>query len=312
MSIHHTNTARPKSSDLFQNPVFLLLVTGTLIGFNFPLGKFASDVQISPMMWAMVVSLGAAAMLLPILIRKQCLSVPKGRVLRYVVVSAIISFIAPNVLLFSVIPYVGSGYTGLMFALSPVFTLTLAGLFRLKGPRVLGITGIMFGLAGAMIVTFTRGLAPEAPPMLWIVAALSIPLLLACGNVYRTLDWPPQVAPDVLAFWSHAFAVIVFLGLLFITTGTVPVLELTRAPWAAMSQAVVAGLTFPFFFRLQQHGGPVLLSQIGYIAAAVGLLAATLVFGEQYGRMTWIGAGVIGSGIVLTVVAQKIESRAAT
>jgi len=38
-----------------QNPIFLLLVTGTLIGFNFPLGKIAGDANISPVLWAMIV-----------------------------------------------------------------------------------------------------------------------------------------------------------------------------------------------------------------------------------------------------------------
>ncbi len=289
---------------VIQRPVFLLLVTGVLVGFNFPLGKIAGDAGTSPMLWAMIVSVGASGMLFPSLIAKRRLTLPNGTMVRYVIISALISFVIPNILLFSVIPHAGSGYTGLMFALSPVFTLALAVMFRLNMPNRAGLVGIAIGLVGATIVSLTYGAAPEAPPMIWIIAALLIPLSLACGNVYRTMDWPSNALPDVLAFWSHAFSVTVFVFLLLITKGALPVSELALAPSAALAQAVVAGMTFPVFFRLQQKGGPVLLSQIGYVAAAVGLIAATFLLGEQYSLMTWIGAAVIAVGIAITIAAQ--------
>ena len=81
--------------------------------------------------------------------------------------------------------------------------------------------------------------------------------------------------------------------------------DLMRVPGAALSQAIVAGLTFPVFFRLQLAGGPVLLSQIGYVAAAVGLIAATVFLGERYSAATWAGAGVIAIGIAITIWAQR-------
>ncbi|MBL9104427.1 MAG: hypothetical protein JNL82_26010, partial [Myxococcales bacterium] len=62
---------------------------------------------------------------------------------------------------------------------------------------------------------------------------------------------------------------------------------------------------FVFFFRLQVVGGPVYLSQIGYVAAAVGLFAGTAFLGERYGPLTWAGALVIVAGVVLTTLAQK-------
>lgn len=301
------NTARSARSGVIQSPVFLLIVTGTLFGFNFPLGKIAGDAGISPVIWAMIVSLGASGMLFPILVAKRQLAMPKGRMVRYVIISALITFVIPGILLFSVIPHAGSGYTGLMFALSPVFTLALAVMFRLKTPSRAGLLGVATGLVGATIVSVTRGTAPEAPPVTWIIAAMFIPLALACGNIYRTMDWPENALPDVLAFWSHAFSVMVFLFLLLVTTGSLPVDELVLAPLAALAQMLVAGMTFPVFFRLQQKGGPVLLSQIGYIAAAVSLIAATFLLGEQYSLMTWVGAAVIAFGIAITIMAQITE-----
>ncbi|RED51604.1 DMT family transporter [Aestuariispira insulae] len=290
---------------LIGSPSVLLLVTGTLIGFNFPLGKIAGEAAVSPFLWAMLLSVGASALLLPFLFFKGHLNLPRGRLIRYIVFSALISFVLPNVLLFAVIPHVGAGYAGLMFALSPVFTLTMAAMFRMRTPNHIGLLGIALGLIGAAVVSITRGAAPEAPPLVWLLAALAVPFSLACGNIYRSLDWPEGALPDVLAFWSHAFAVVLFVGLLFFLEGEIPVTQLETVPWAALAQMIGAGLTFPVFFRLQQRGGPVLLSQIGYVAAAVGLGAGTILMGESYSLTTWIGAAVIGVGIAVTILAQR-------
>ncbi|MEA3244448.1 MAG: DMT family transporter [Pseudomonadota bacterium] len=294
------------ATGLLQEPTVLLLITGTLIGLNFPLGKIAGEAGVSPMTWALLISLGAALFLLPLLMATRKLVLPSKRVLRYTVISALVSFITPNLLLFTVIPRVGAGYTGLMFALSPVFTLLLAFVFRMKTPGRLGRIGIATGLLGAAIVSLTRGASPAGPGVGWLLAALAIPAALAAGNVYRTLDWPEGASPNVLAFWGHAFSSGVFFWLLLLTRGTLPLNELAPVAGVALAQLLVAGMTFPAFFLLQQKGGPVLLSQIGYVAAAVGLATATVFLGERYSLMTWLGASVIAVGIVITMVAQKI------
>ena len=294
-------------ANLLQAPAALLLITGTLIGLNFPLGKIAGEAGVSPLIWAMLISLGATLVLLPILLATRMLALPPPRVLRYTGISAVVSFVTPNLLLFTVIPHTGAGYAGLMFALSPVFTLLFASLLGMKVPGRLGRFGIAVGLAGASLVSLTRGFDSNGPGIGWLLAAMAIPITLAAGNVYRTLDWPKGVSPNVLAFWGHAFSSALFLTLLLMTRGTVPLNEIAPAAGAALAQVMVAGMTFPAFFRLQQKGGPVLLSQIGYVAAAVGLIGATVFLGERYSAMTWLGAGVIVVGIGITIAAQRID-----
>lgn len=293
--------------ELLQTPATLLLITGTLIGLNFPLGKIAGEAGVSPIFWALLISLGATLALFPLLIVRRALTPPSLRVLRYTLISALISFIAPNLLVFTVIPHAGAGYTGLMFALSPVFTLMLASLFNLKTPGRVGRMGITIGLAGAAVVSLTRGTNPDGPAAEWLLAALAIPAALAIGNVYRTLDWPDDVSPNVLAFWGHAFSSGMLLSMLLVTQGAIPLHEITPVAGAVFVQMLVAGMTFPAFFRLQQKGGPVLLSQIGYVSAAVGLIAATVFLGEQYSMTTWLGAGIIAVGIAITIVAQAAD-----
>jgi drug/metabolite transporter (DMT)-like permease len=293
---------------LLQSPIFLLLATGTFFGFNMPLGKMASDAHISPLLWALVISAGAVLILLPLLVLQNRFEWPKRSMLRYILISSIISFILPNILLFSTIAHVGSGYMGLMFALSPVFTLSLALLFQIKTPGQMGKIGIAFGLLGAVVVSITRGSAPDAPALIWILAALLLPLTLACGNIYRTLDWPKGTNPDLLAFWCHTFSILCFMGLILTRDGQLTMHRLIQIPQVTVIQLLVAGLTFALLFRLQERGGPVLLSQIGYVAAAVSLFIATLFLGEVYSLITWSGAATIAVGIIITITAQLREA----
>ncbi len=290
---------------LFETPIFLLLLTGVLIGMNFPLGKIAGNAGVSPILWAFLISFGAAISLLPVLASRNILSVPRGPVLRYALISGLISFGAVNLLVFSVIPHVGSGFTALMFALSPVFTLAISVMFKLKAPKFLGVLGIIIGFAGAGLVAYSRQSGAGDVQLLWMLGALLIPVTLAAGNVYRTLAWPKGQSPDALAFWSHLVAAVFLLGIFLMAGGVGEFSKLSHVPVAALLQAGLAGITFPVFFRLQQYGGPVLLSQIGYVAAAVGLFAATLFLNETYGLLTWVGAGVIMVGIGVTILAQR-------
>ena len=61
-------------------------------------------------------------------------------------------------------------------------------------------------------------------------------------------------------------------------------------PLLVLAQVASASAMFVFFFRLQAVGGPVYLSQIGYVGAAVGLVSGTLLLGERYQLLTWLGA----------------------
>ncbi|VAW90079.1 Permease of the drug/metabolite transporter (DMT) superfamily [hydrothermal vent metagenome] len=289
---------------VFNNPLFLLIATGTLFGLYFPLGKVAGEIGISAIAWALVVSVGACLVLLPILIVKRSFKLPRGATLRYVGIAGLISFVVPNILLFSVIPHVGAGYTGLMFALSPVFTLAVALIFKLKGPNLVGVIGIALGCIGAVVTAYGRGLSADATTIFWLGAALLIPLVLASANVYRTIDWPEGACPDSLAFWSHLVSIIILVVLLLSIEGTEALYPLYGEAALTMTQALLAGLTFPLYFRLQRYGGPVMLSQVGYVAAVVGMLTATVLLNEQYGFLTWVGAAIIAMGIAATIYSQ--------
>lgn len=155
------------------------------------------------------------------------------------------------------------------------------------------------------MVAATRGEAGQPADLFWVVMGLLIPVSLAAGNIYRTIDWPEGTCPIELAVGSHLASAAMLLAGILVLLGGKAFAPLGALPLVVIAQVASATAMFAFFFRLQAVGGPVYLSQIGYVAAAVGLFAGTIFLGEHYQLLTWIGAVIITVGVVITTKAQS-------
>lgn len=282
----------------------LLLLTGLFLGLSLPFGKLAGAAGVSPPAWAFLIALGGGGLLAAALLAARRPVALNKRTLRYFAVTALVSYAVPNLLLFSVIPHLGAGFAGIIYTLSPIATLMLSLLFGLRRPSALGLAGLAVGFGGALLVALTRGEAGRPAELFWVLAGLLIPLSLAVGNIYRTLDWPEGAGPIELAAGSNLAAALMLAGVMLVGTGGLPLDPLAAVPGLAVAQVLASAAMFAIFFRLQAVGGPVYLSQIGYVAAAVGLFAGTVFLGERYGILTWAGGALIALGVAVTSRAQ--------
>jgi drug/metabolite transporter (DMT)-like permease len=290
---------------LWNTALGLLLVTGAFLGLTPPLGKIATAFGVPALLWAFVVSAGAGGVLLIGLLARANRIGLDAHSLRYFIITAVVSYAIPNFLIFAAIPHLGAGYTGIMFTLSPVITLVLSLMIGVRRPNTLGIIGILVGFAGAAIVATTRGEMAEPADLHWVIAGLLIPVSLAIGNIYRTMDWPQRAGLIELAAGSHlASAVMLLVGLL-LTGNAGSFALLAEIPLVVLAQVAAVAAMSAFFFRLQAVGGPVYLSQIGYVGAAVSLFGGVIFLGERYAALTWIGGAIIAAGVVMTTKAQR-------
>ena len=290
---------------LLQSPALLLLAVGTLLGLNFPLGKLAQAAQMPAVLWAALISLGASTLLGAWLLLRRRPVVCDAQHLRYFVITALVSYALPNLLVLAAMAHLGSGPTAMMFTLSPLFTALLSRLAGLRAPARLEYWGIAIGFGGALLVALARGEAGRPAAWLWVGVGLLIPLLLALGNVYRSLDWPPRADGTWLAVGSHGVAALLLLALCALTGAWRGLPALAGVPWLAAAQVTAAVLMFPLFFRPQALGGPVLLSQIGTVGAGVGVAVGAGLLGERYPPLVWGGVALIALGIGLTVWARR-------
>jgi len=293
------------TTSIMNSAAFLLFAVGILLGLTFPLGKIGAQAEVSPVVWAFLMSGGAAfGLLLYRIVGNQPLLVKAQNVLFYVC-AAVVSLVIPNILTFSVIPELGSGFTGLLFTLSPLFTVAISSIWQVRMPTRLGLVGIAIGFVGAVIVSITRGEIGHPANITWVLAGLGIPVSLAVGNVFRTMAWPDNAEPMELAIGVNLAAATLLLLLVLVMPSAQLSGGLPSILPAAFFTILVASVMVALHARLQLVGGPTYLSQIGYIAAAVALLVGTLVFDESYALLTWAGALIIVVGAVLSVLAQQ-------
>lgn len=287
-----------------RSPAALLMIVGALLGFNFPLGKMAGVAGVPPMLWAATISTGAAVTLgLALWPRRRPVPLD-ARHLRYFGVTALVSYALPNALVFAAIPHLGSAYTAILFTLSPMLTVVLSLAARLRSPKWLELAGIGIGFAGAVLVASARGEVDRSVDWIWIAIGALVPLSLALGNVYRTLDMPRDADQLWLAVGSNCVSAFLLIGLSGMSGNLASAAILLTIPGIVLTQVAASAGMFALFFRLQLVAGPVTLSQIGTVAAAVGVVTGTLGFGERYPAIVWIGIGIIATGISLTVRAR--------
>lgn len=283
-------------------PLPLLLVTGLAFGCNFPLGKLAVAAGVTPAMWAVVICLGAGlSVLAAALLFERAEPVPG--LYRYAAISAVISNVIPLFLTMTVIPHIGAGLTAILVATSPVTTALLSMLFKVRPPNALGLLGIAVGLLGAVTIIMGRNAGLGGGDAVWLLLGAAIPVFLGAGNVYRSLAWPRGAGPMRLGALVNLSAVLPLL-LIASRTGGIDVAALTKVPGLVAAQFTAATVMYLTFFRLQAVGGPTYLSQIGYVAAAVGVGVGVAFLGERYPPMVWVGIAVVAAGIGLSTWSQ--------
>lgn len=273
-------------------PLLLLLAVGGILGGVAPIAKAAVSAGVPPATYVFWMALTAGLALAGLaLVRGQPL---RRRHLRYALVSGLVSLALPNLLVTLVVAPLGAGPTALVFTLPPLLTLGLAAALRIEtlGPR--RVAGVVLGLTGAAILVLARFEVSGAAEAGWMVVALAIPCSLAVGNVYRTMAWPHGAQPLTLAAGLMLAAAV---WLLPVALGQGILTRLDH--WSIWTQAALMALSYVLFFRLQRVAGPVYLSQIGYVAAAVGLVVGITVYGEHPGWGAAAGVALIALGVVL-------------
>lgn len=289
---HHTYTWRL--------PLLLLLAGGALLGLSTNIGKLAVNIGLTPLAFLAWSTVGAAAILLIVAGMRGSLPPITRPALRYYTISAFVGVAASNFIFFSAIPHVGASYVALMITLPPLLTYIGALVLGMERFQMARAAGVVAALAGAAVLAISQLVAPDTD-IFWIFLVLVGPILLAVGNIYRTLYWPAGVSADALAP-----GMMVVAAMMLLLIGVVPGYSLA-IPWdrslpivLVVAQACIFSGQFLLLFMLQKAGGPVLLSLFGSVGAVFGVPMAIFLQNEAppHGLMPSVILIAIGVGLV--------------
>ena len=289
---------------LADQPFALLLGTGAALAMILPLGWQAHEAGIDLFLWAAMIAL-VPGLCVAALSARASVNWKLKNLWPFGFVSGIFASVIPNTLLLLAIPHIGSGLAAVMFALSPVVTALLSLVLGVRPPDARLLVAVSCGFVGAILVVAGRNdlALPGAPA--WLLFALVVPVSLAFGNIFRTAYWPVGASPLQIAVVANLSIVPIFIALSLWTKGGLEIAPLVNHLPLALAQCLSATAMIMMFFRLQQIGGPTYLSQIGYVAAAVGLVVGVVWFKETYPPLVWAGAAAIMGGLLVSLVARR-------
>ncbi len=276
-----------------------LLVGGALLGISTNLAKYAGEIGLGPLAFLFWSLLGAAIVLVIVAFMRGELLAPSRRSFEYYIVAALVSVAGSNLIFFSAIPHVGASFVALIISLPPLLTYLGALMLNIERFSVMRALGVAAALAGVGVLAARKFATPDTS-MFWILLALCGPVLLAIGNIYRTLRWPDNASPIALAP-GMLIAAVILLGLV----GTLPdfslmvSLENSNSALLILVQAIIFAVQFVLLFVLQKTGGPVLLSLLGAVGAIVGVPVAVILQGEALPEGLVVGGSLIALGVVL-------------
>ena len=279
-------------------PFACLLGGGGLIGISTNLAKYAGEIGVTPLAFLFWSITGAAAILLIVALIRHELPPLNARSFEYYFVAALISVAGSNLLLFSAIPHVGAGFVALIISLPPLLTYLGALALRMEQFNIVRALGVAAALLGAGVLAARKFSTPDASTF-WILIALCGPVLLAIGNIYRTLRWPDKASPSALAPGMLIAASLLLLSFSVLPNFSVNMpLDWVQLGLIGIQAAVFAG-QFLLLFLLQKTGGPVLLSLLGSVGAVVGVPVAIFLQGEMPPEGLFLGASLIALGVGL-------------
>lgn len=285
--------------------LLLLIVSGMLAAGVFITGKQAGQEQLSPLLVLFWQMSGGALVVWMLSWRSRRFPLWDAAHTRYYLVGGLLGISVPCLLAFIVLQELQVGMVGLLTALSPVMTYAMARLLGLERGHPLRLLGLVIGVSGVAMLVAPDDTAGFAGEWCYLLLALGIPFALAASNIYRSRFWPAgsEAMPLVIgmlttqAVWL--FVLNLMLGNFHNSLSTLP-----DAGLLLTFLGLLTGVSYLSSFNLLKVGGPVHLSQMGYVIAAVTLLVGIIFWDEQYDHRDLLSMGLVLSGVLLTTLTQ--------
>ncbi len=300
-------------SHAWRAPTYVITF-GSFYGTVIAMGKYGvqSGIPVTALVfWQMLIS---GLVLMGILLAKGQFPKLNLRYLRYYFIGGFCGNAFPTTLAFMAADKLGAAVAGIVFPLSPLFTYLFAVILKMDRPQRRKITGITFGLAGATCiilppVMMNNEVTFNDDSILWLGVSLTIPIVLAVGNIYRTWDWPERSSSFPLAAGMLIGTAVMLLPVLIITDQFyVPDFSSDKPDWIFAASSLLSFIGFIVYFESQRISGPVYFSQVSYFITLTAIICGIFIFDEHLDWNVWLAAGLIFLGLFLVSRSPKTNT----
>jgi len=277
----------------------VLVALGGLWGGSFLFIKVAVDETAPLQLAASRVLFGAVALAPVVWLRGLRLSNPP-RVLRQLVILAVLSSAIPFVLISWAVLHIDTGVASVLNSTMPLWTAIFASAF-LADERLTPVTvlGLLVGFGGVAVLSGDDLTSLRGEGLLGHLAVEGAAACYAAGAVFVRARLQAEDRVTISAV-QLAMAALMLAPLSLAVEGP-PVLDLSAKAWLAWLTlgAASTGLASVVFYWLIQRVGSVRTSLVTYIIPTVGLLLGAAVLDEELGLNALLGAALIVMGVAI-------------
>ena len=296
--------------------LLLLFVMGSSYSLLFAVNKLAVAHGVPNVAYVFWHSLAAGLFLLVLCALRRDLPRFDRVHLRTYLVWGLLTTAAPISLLTYVAPHLPAGVITMILVLVPLCTYVLALAFRADRFRPLGVIGILFGLAGVLLVIVPDVSLPSRDMVGWVLLALLAPVMFGLVTVFAGKYRPPAASSLnlacglLLASAVMLVPVMVGLGQTYVFPGDDMVGDL-----CILYAGLLTAWVFYLFLEFVRLAGPVFVTQHNYIATLSGFGWGLAFFGEGYSAYLWgatalmfVGLGLLNLGLWLEARRARVSS----
>tara|TARA_R110000772_G_scaffold20685_6_gene57508 strand:- start:1076 stop:1963 length:888 start_codon:yes stop_codon:yes gene_type:complete len=286
--------------------LLLLILSGSLTAALYMVRKLAGAESIPVLLFLFWQLSGSALVVWMFSIRSRQFPIWNLEHIRYYLIGGLLGTTIPFILVFVVLEQLQVGLVGLVTALSPIATYFLARIIGYEQASMLRLMGLIVGLTGVAFLITSGESINQSTNWFFIVLALMIPLTLAVSNIYRSRFWP--VGSEAMAIVMGMLTVngiLLFLVNLWLGNFHLNMFENRQVLYLIGILSVLAGAAYLSSFELLKEGGPVYLSQMGYVITVVTILAGILIWDEQYRVNDMISISLVFGGVLMTTWSRK-------
>ena len=254
--------------------------------------------EATPPVWAATIRLALASVLLFFIAAIFRMPIPRGRALRGAALWGLFNLGVNLSLLYLGEQTVPSGISAVLFATVPLTTALLAAAFGVE-PLVLGKLVAALIAIGGVAVIFAGELGVSVPftGLLTVFCAASA---AALANVLLKREPKQQVIP-LNAVGTAVGAVVCLVA--SVALGEPHAIPTTTAAWLPILYLTVAGSlgAFVLFSWLVTHWSVSNASLLGVTVPIIAVVLGGLVKGEQLAPLTYLGAAIVISAILIAL-----------
>ena len=171
--------------------------------------------------------------------------------------------------------------------------------------RGLRVTGLGFGVAGALMVLLPKTSLPSPAMWPWAVLCLLVPLSYAVSSIYISRHRPEAVDSIALAGAMQLASFVCLLPPALWFGAYLPVPPSHAGDWALLAHAALSWIGSLLFFEVVRLAGPVFFSQVGFLVTLWGVFWGWLLFGETHSAWVWGAMLAIFAGLALVTRAGR-------